>query len=288
MGKSKIAILLMATVFASLAFASISLAATPKYTLNQTKYPPSTPYLVGKNYGFQINWTDPTLINITFETNFTGSVANYTFDTTPAIVNTTGSAGNNTYYINFTQHQFKGAYGYYYIWYANNTGGEGNSTGKENYTVTQAKTELTIIDIPSESNSGDTIVAQINYSSGVYEVGHCSCIYGGTWTDFAAHSSGVMEAGFTNPITTTGTEAFYINCSDAPPGYENYTANTTSQDITTYGSGGGGSSPIGPTTIPPTTPPTIPSTEDGAIRIPIVSDIIDAITGFFEWLANLL
>jgi hypothetical protein len=78
-------------------------------------------------FGFQIDWSDSVsgVYNVTFEANFTGTWANTT---------ATRKSGSNTYYVNFSQHNFANAsVGYAYRWYANDSV---TPNGAENWAVT--------------------------------------------------------------------------------------------------------------------------------------------------------
>jgi len=127
----RIILLLLILIFIPLVLAQSS--HTPFWSQSSTSVASGSQYSPGKNYGFEINWTDSVLgfdgiSKVLFETNVLGSLINYTSDSTPAIVNNT----NGIYWINFTGLK---AGTYVLRWYANDTSGSFNSTDQQTYLI---------------------------------------------------------------------------------------------------------------------------------------------------------
>ncbi|MFH0889530.1 MAG: hypothetical protein V1836_00090, partial [Candidatus Aenigmatarchaeota archaeon] len=80
-----------------------------------------------RNHSFEVNWTQTTnpFKNVSFETNITGTLTNYSFATTPRIVIANAATTTEMYYINFTN---IAAGNYSYRWFANDTDGTTNFT----------------------------------------------------------------------------------------------------------------------------------------------------------------
>ncbi|MBI3413378.1 MAG: LamG domain-containing protein, partial [Candidatus Aenigmarchaeota archaeon] len=79
------------------------------------------------NHSFEVNWTKQAnaIQNVSFETNITGTLLNYSFATTPRVVIANAATTTEMYYINFTD---IAAGNYSYRWFANETGGSENFT----------------------------------------------------------------------------------------------------------------------------------------------------------------
>jgi hypothetical protein len=104
----------------------------PQYSNEDANYDSPTIYTPGRNFGFQTTWNwIQDNDNATLRANFSGSFQNYT-------VSNTG----NTTYANFTQEQFKGAYGYQYKWYATN--GTYNETDWIDYTISKNSSSVSV------------------------------------------------------------------------------------------------------------------------------------------------
>ncbi len=114
----------------------------PQYKDNTTNFGLVTTFSPNKNYGFQINWTDPENGNAGvsqafFETNVSGTITNYTRFSSPAVTNT---SANGLYIINFTQEQFLQTGEYRFRWFANETGNEVNETSLVIFTINKNST----------------------------------------------------------------------------------------------------------------------------------------------------
>jgi hypothetical protein len=108
----------------------------PKWFFNSTY--PSSPasYSSGRNYGFQINWTENVGINtVLFETNLNESLKNFTVSLH------SGSSTNGIYVINFTDIS-TGAY--QYKWFADDSAGNANSTSTLNFNITNGTNSLNL------------------------------------------------------------------------------------------------------------------------------------------------
>jgi hypothetical protein len=86
-----------------------------------------------KKYNFEINWTDSDLgiggvSKVLFETDFSGTLMNYTIDTNPKVMNNT----KGIYWINFTDLR---PGNYNFRWYANDTSNHFNLTDQWSYVI---------------------------------------------------------------------------------------------------------------------------------------------------------
>jgi hypothetical protein len=87
--------------------------ASPLWSANDTSPDSGAEYSSGKDYSFEIAWTDAlsSVGGVIFEHNFT----------TGTLVNKTVSKSGNAYYVNFTGSEFKKAGNYTFRWYANDS-----------------------------------------------------------------------------------------------------------------------------------------------------------------------
>ena len=128
---TRVILLLFMLIFIPFVYAQSS--HTPLWSQSSISVASGSQYSPGKNYGFEINWTDSALgfdgiSKVLFEANFLGSLLNYTKDTTPAISNNT----QGIYWINFTDLK---AGTYVFKWYANDTSNSFNSTDQQTYSI---------------------------------------------------------------------------------------------------------------------------------------------------------
>lgn len=155
-------------VFASMIFvfslASLSVSASPKYHDNRTKYPNGTVFNTPKTYGFEVNWTEDVFENATFETNFTGTIVNYTQHLTSPESIRVANDTKDIFYINFTQEQFKEANIFYFKWYGNDTFGIENVTESVIYTIRKATPNVTQYFNPSPATYGSPYVIYPNFT----------------------------------------------------------------------------------------------------------------------------
>jgi len=124
-------ILLLILIF--IPFALAQSPHTPFWSQISTSIVSGLQYSPGKNYGFEINWTDSDLgfsgiSKVLFETDFSGILKNYTDTDTPAVNNNT----QGIYWISFTDLK---AGTYVFKWYANDTNNDFNSTDQQTYII---------------------------------------------------------------------------------------------------------------------------------------------------------
>jgi len=106
---------------------------TPFWSQNRMSTASGSEYSPQKKYNFEINWTDSDLgiggvSKVLFETDFSGTLMNYTSNTNPAVMNNT----KGIYWINFTDLR---PGNYVFRWYANDTSNHFNFTDQWNYVV---------------------------------------------------------------------------------------------------------------------------------------------------------
>lgn len=140
----------------------------PNWLANATSKTSPQIYDAGKNYGFQINWTDADFSNATLQLGRPdGTLTNYTISTTPSTTNT-----SNIWYINFTQDQIGGVGIYNYTWFGVDLNGAENKTDTINYVINKA--------IPKYYNSKSSIstafsksifnISWLNYDNANYTI----------------------------------------------------------------------------------------------------------------------
>jgi len=130
----------------------------PQWSANDTSILNGTEYVPGRNYGFQINWTDP-------ETSV--SVVIFKFNGTNHT--DVSDNGENTYWYNLTDLP---AGTWNYTWYANDTQDAWGQSDRWNYTVIRVTSNASLTILPSspidygtQSNAtciGDSIEADAN------------------------------------------------------------------------------------------------------------------------------
>lgn len=208
--------------------------ADPRWQDNKTSVISGSQYLPERNYGFQINWTDPqgNLDNVTFETNLTaGSTLE---NITKADIDKYTSFMNNSvgiWWINFTQEQLAGAGNYAFRWYANDTNSNENSTDQWKYVI--EKNGSTDIDLYVNGEQSDktieqyqnvnfTIVLNVptsgvvrlhtNFSDDSYKLwdsGSCPPQFE-NMTNMTNLGNWTWKANFTNSNYTTATKNWYV------------------------------------------------------------------------------
>lgn len=171
------------------------------------------------NFGFEMVWTDATsgVSQVLFESNFTGA------GTVKA--NTTATNSSSTYYVNFSQHNFKQAGSYAYRWYASDsvtptTDANWAVTSSFTYTIAQADNPATLyLNDTANANVGDLrYPAKVN-ATGVVTAGEMFLYRNrsGAWTDVSVAENN------TNMTLPVGTHAYIANTS----GNANYSTNAT-------------------------------------------------------------
>jgi len=149
--------------------------APPIWQDNATSFASGSQYTPSRNYGFQINWTDPdsadSLSNATFETNMTTgttTLENITkASTTKYTTFTNNTAG--VWWINFTQEQLKGAGQYVFRWYSNDTSNAWNISDQWNYTIARGSPAARLALNGTEGNKAYTQGAVANITSWVVD-----------------------------------------------------------------------------------------------------------------------
>ena len=170
-------------------------------------------------YGFETDWTDAAsgVSKVLFESNFTGAGA--------VKANTTATKSGSTYYVNFSQHNFKQAGGYVYRWYANDsvaptTDANWAVTSNFAYTIAQADNPATLyLNDTANANVGDLRYPATVNATGAVTAGEV-VLYrnsSGVWTDVSVAEN---KANMTLPV---GTHAYTVNTT----GNANYTANNS-------------------------------------------------------------
>jgi hypothetical protein len=117
-------------------------ANAPQFSGNITKLATPNKYDATAVHGFQITWDGGVAFNttnVTFESNFTGAMANYTNATVPALFNTSATV----FQINFTTMQMKGAAAYVYRWFGVNSTA-GNVTQNVSYVIEPAAVDVQV------------------------------------------------------------------------------------------------------------------------------------------------
>jgi hypothetical protein len=99
----------------------------PEWQDNYTSVTSDSQYIQGRNYGFEIKWTDPDQGDSVDEVTFEWDDSNYTQYTAPAVQNS-----GNTYWINLTD---LATGDYNYKWYANDSYDIWNNTSTLTYSV---------------------------------------------------------------------------------------------------------------------------------------------------------
>jgi hypothetical protein len=118
---------------------------SPTWTINTTSIDNNTAYLAGRNYGFQINWTDNVAVSDVV-LQFGGS--NYTY-----LGNQINKSGSSTYYYNLTN---LAAGSYTFKWYANDTSNNWNTSDSWTYVIAKATPTLSLIISPSNTTAYPT------------------------------------------------------------------------------------------------------------------------------------
>jgi len=219
--------------------ASASLVATidrtyPLWSSQSVSVASGSEYAPTKNFGFQIDWTNGLsgIAATTFESNFSGSMTNYstTCGSAPCI-----TKSGNTYHINFTQEMFANAsVGYAYRWYANDSVTPGadvhwNSSSQWAYSIIKNQTNPLNIYL-NDSTANLTVIypAQVNATvTAVYTNSGTPAI-----TRVAADltQTDVTNDNKTNVRLGNGTYMYVFNIS----GNANYTTNSTGANYTVF------------------------------------------------------
>ncbi len=202
----------------------------PQWQDNYTSVASDSEYNLDRNYGFEVNWTDPDsgdeVSNVTFETNMTtsdGTLENITKANTTKYTTFTNTSVD-IWQINFTQDQLKGAGNYVFRWYANDTSNAWNKTDQWYYTIeknTSADIDLYVND--SQANKNVEQYEKVNFTlvlniptSGYVEL----------WTNFSDDTDKNWTAGTANP-------GFENITNMTQPGNWTWTANYTNANYTT-------------------------------------------------------
>jgi len=188
------------------------------WTNNRTFPNSSSNYSLGRNYSFEIKWVG-SISNVTFESNFNGTLLNYTNNTNVSNWNKTISIINDTsgnYWINFTDLP---AGSYNYTWYANDI----NDIwifNRWNYTINQ----LTIT--PTFAVSGSSTWTTTT-STSVTLV--CTSTHPVNLTITGGSCAGTLDDNYTTcAFTTPSTQGSYdYTCTvDASGNYSGYNTGT--------------------------------------------------------------
>ncbi len=183
--------------------------------------PNGTTYSDSRNFGFQARWTDNTNPqHVTFESNISGAIRNYSNYTTPGLA---GCGTTSVYCINFTGLQTKGAFSYYYRWFANDSANQQNSTSLTYFNISRGATAVSLFMNDSTTNTNYTQNEVANFTAIINTTGltiNLTSNYTG-WVNLA----GTTTIFNTTNLTTTGLNwnitTFFIQ-------NDNYTTTITS------------------------------------------------------------
>jgi hypothetical protein len=215
----------------------------PQYSANYTSVLSGSQYSSGRNYGFQINFTDDDGVSkVLFEANLNESLKNYTVGLYA------GSATDGLYVINFTD---LAAGSYQYRWLANDTSNLWNTTGVISYTIAQNTSSTVYLwlnqtrgnynyntsnwaNITAEAVNleGKTIEIWTNYSDGQWKKWDSGSSPKQNLTQFTSAGVWNFTANFTNQNYTSSYESWYANVSlvNQPPNIFNLKVRDTNNE----------------------------------------------------------
>ena len=189
----------------------------PAYTSESTSVANNSKYQPGRNYGFQINWTDDFGIDkVFFEANLNSSLTNFT-------VECSGLETNRLCIINFTDLK---AGNYQYRWIANDTNNTFNYTGFITYSIAKNNTPIRLFINDTEADKSYFINQIANFTA-LFDVPGKTIYLTTNITGFGIISNTSVIYNITN-LTTLGT----FNVTAWFDGDENYTASSKTWFIT--------------------------------------------------------